>query len=98
MMFLVTAWDFTDAGAFDRRMAARGEHLAMLNELKAEGKLRYALAMSDGEGKKLIGSTVVYECATREELDLILAREPYVTRKVWDRVDVTPCRVAPMFA
>ena len=31
-------------------------------------------------------------------LERRLAAEPYVTGKVWERVEVRPCRVGPSFA
>ena len=96
MTFLISAWDGTDPQALERRMAARPAHLAGLEEGRVRGRIRHALAMLDDDGR-MIGSTVVCEFDTREELDAWVRQEPYVTGGVWQRIEITPCRVAPGF-
>ena len=94
--FLVTAKDAEDSGAFDRRMAARAEHLAALERLKAEGKMRYALATVDEAGK-LNGSVVVLSCADRAEAETLVQADPYVAASVWGAITIQPGRIAPPF-
>lgn len=97
MQYMVLAHDFTDEHALDRRMKARPAHIALGDQLKAEGKLHFGAAILD-EADRMIGSMYVAEFETRAELDQWLAQEPYVVQKVWDKITISPCRVGPSFA
>lgn len=97
MQYLVTGYDGTDAGAPARRLAAREAHLSGVTAAAVRGEHLYAAALLDEAGN-MVGSTLVVSYADREALDAWLAQEPYVVSGVWERVTVTPCRVAPMFA
>ncbi len=94
--FLVTARDAEDGGAFDRRMAARADHLAALERLKAEGLVRFALATA-GENGKLNGSVMVFACSDQAEADRLVRQDPYVAANVWGAITIQPCRIAPLF-
>lgn len=96
MQFLVTGRDSTDDGALDRRLAARADHISVSDELFNQGKLLFGVALVDSTDK-MVGSSMVFETESREELDTILAAEPYVVQKVWNTVEVEPCRVGPTF-
>lgn len=96
MHFLVMAYDGTDEEAPARRLAARERHLASIEMLKTEGKALYGAALIDEMGA-MIGSLVIYEFDSREEFDAYLKAEPYVTGKVWEKIEVRPCRVPPIF-
>jgi hypothetical protein len=96
MQFLLTAWDGTDERALDRRMAARPAHLANAEHLQAAGRLCFAAAILDEAGR-MIGTSAIYEVASRGELDALLETEPYVTGGVWKRIEIHPCRVGPAF-
>jgi len=93
--YLVTAYDFTDAEAFDRRMAARPHHVDGAKALKANGNLVVAGAMLDDEGK-MIGSTMIVQFETLEELEAWKNADPYITQRVWESVDVKPFKVADL--
>jgi uncharacterized protein YciI len=95
MQFLVIASD--GQAALERRLALRDKHLAVANNLRVTGKLLYAVAMLDGNGQPN-GSMEVVQFNSRADLDRWLQQEPFVTGHVWDKVEVTPCRVGPMFA
>jgi uncharacterized protein YciI len=56
----------------DARMEVRPRHREYLRELTAEGRLRLAGPFADGDGALL-----VYDVADREELDAVLAKDPY---------------------
>ena len=45
----------------------------------------------------MIGSTMIVDFESRDELDRYLETEPYVTGKVWENIDVTPCKIPPVF-
>lgn len=96
MQYVVIARDHKDSEALNRRLAAREEHLDAGQKLRDEGKLLYALAMVNDEGK-MAGSVMVLDFATREEFDAWLANEAYVRNRVWDQIEVQGCRVAPLF-
>jgi uncharacterized protein len=56
----------------DARLAVRPRHREYLRELTASGRLRLAGPFADGDGALL-----VYDVADRDELEAILARDPY---------------------
>ena len=96
MQFLVLAHDGTDSMALERRMAARPAHLELGRCLRAEGRHLYGVAMLDEAGR-MTGSVLIVDYPSRAELDAWLAVEPYVTGKVWQRIEVRLCRVGPSF-
>lgn len=96
MHFLVIAYDGTDEQAPSRRLATRERHLASIERLKSEGKALYGAAILDDKDA-MIGSLVIYEFNSHEEFDEYLKHEPYITEKVWERIEVKPCRVPPIF-
>ncbi|MBX9941846.1 MAG: YciI family protein [Candidatus Obscuribacterales bacterium] len=96
MQFVVTGYDGDDAQALERRLHKREEHLKLAEKMKSQGRLLFATALLD-ENEKMVGSILVVDFANRDDVDAWLKTEPYVTGKVWLKVDVRPCRVAPMF-
>jgi uncharacterized protein YciI len=97
MQFIVTARDYTDDQALDRRLAARQQHITLGNEMRDKGNLLYAVALL-GEGEKMVGSVMVLDVPSRKDLDTWLTQEPYVTGKVWEKIDIRTCRVGPSFS
>ncbi|PZO87932.1 MAG: hypothetical protein DI626_02880 [Micavibrio aeruginosavorus] len=95
--FIVIGHDGTDEGALERRMAARDAHLKVCADSVASGNQLIGAAMMDDAGK-MNGSVMVMNFDTREDLDEWLKREPYVSGKVWDRIEVIPCKVPDTFA
>ena len=95
MQFVITAMDFTDAGALDRRMAQREAHLAGVRQLVASGNFLSGGAILDSSGR-MIGSTLHVDFPDRDALDAVLARDPYVSGKVWETIDVREARLVPM--
>jgi len=97
MQFLLLAYDATDADALNRRMAAREAHLANIADYKARGHMHMGAALLDDAGK-MIGSSIISEFPDRAAFDAWLAQDPYMVNKVWDKVQVIPCKIAPSFA
>ena len=97
MQFLLVARDGSDEKARERRAAARAAHIRLGDEMRDRGELLYAVATLD-DGGAMIGSVLILDVRSREALDEWLAQEPYVTGKVWERIDVQPCRVGPSFS
>ncbi len=96
MQFLVTGTDGTDENALERRLAARAAHLKGVAEASERREHLYGAALLDASGK-MIGSFLVVEYPDRDALDAWLRTEPYVLGRVWERVEVTPCKVAATF-
>lgn len=92
MQFLITAYDGTDEGALDRRMAVRPQHLANMQKVKETGSVVCAGGILSDEGKP-IGSCLVMDFASRQLLDDYLASEPYIAAEVWKDVKVEPFNV-----
>ncbi len=97
MQFIVIGHDGKDDDALNRRMAARDAHLKTCADSVASGNQLIGAAMMDETGK-MNGSVMIMDFPDRAALDAWLAREPYVSGKVWDRVDVIPCKVPDTFA
>ena len=95
MQYVVLALDGADA--LDRRMASRPAHIALGDKMKEQGTLLFAAALLNDQGA-MIGSMLVTQFSKREDLDAWLGKEPYVTGKVWEKVEITPCKVGPSFA
>lgn len=95
MNFIITGYDYKDEKAIDRRMSVRVEHIKYIEKLKLDGKILYAAAMVN-DMDQMCGSTLIVEMS-KEEVDHYLNEEVYIANKVWEKVDVTPCKVPPMF-
>jgi uncharacterized protein len=97
MQFVVTAHDGKDKEATNRRQAARPKHIALGDQMRDSGELLYAVAILD-ESDKMVGSICIVEFPSRHQLDAWLKMEPYVTGKVWEKIEIQGCRVGPSFA
>ncbi len=93
MQFMIVAYDGKDPAAMERRMAARGAHLARVDQTRATGHLIAGGAILDDEDR-MIGSTLYVEFESRAALDQWIAEDPYVTGDVWREIEVTPIRLA----
>ena len=91
MTFLIVAHDFRDQEALSRRMQQRPAHMDGVRRMKAEGTFLDGGAMLD-EQSRMIGSMVLVEFPSRSEVDAWLARDPYVTGRVWEHITVRPFR------
>ena len=96
MQFAVIGLDGTDANALNRRMAARERHLQLAKSLKDEKHLLHASALLD-DSEEMMGSVMIVDFNTREDLDNWLKVEPYMVGKVWEKVEVRGCKVSPLF-
>jgi len=91
--YLVTGYDYTDEGALDRRMAVRPHHLDAAKEHKENGSYIMGGAILNDDGK-MIGSVMIFQFETEEQLEAWKKNEPYITQKIWETVDIKPFRVA----
>lgn len=97
MQFLILGYDWKGKDALARRMAARESHLARAHSAQDAGHLLYGVAMLDDQGQ-MCGSVLVTEFDSRPDLDRWLESEPYILGKVWERLEIIPCKVGPNFA
>ncbi|MES2604387.1 MAG: YciI family protein [Pseudomonadota bacterium] len=95
MQFVVTALDYTDGGALERRMAQREAHLTGVKDLIAKGHFISGGAILD-DGGKMIGSSIHMEFPDRAALDAVLQSDPYISGKVWERIEVRQVRLVPL--
>ena len=93
--YLVTGYDYTDKDALQRRMNVRPHHIDDLKDLKANGNYLFGGAILNDEGN-MIGSVMVMQFETEEELQAWQQNEPYITQKIWETVDIKPFKVAPV--
>lgn len=96
MLFVVTAYDYTDPDAFNRRMALRPAHMANGEKMMRDGKFIFGGAILN-DNNKMVGGVLVVDFNSREEVDAWLEVEPYVTEKVWEKIEVNRFLVPPQF-
>ena len=87
MQFLVTAHDFKDDDAINRRQAVRAEHLQGATKLMHAGVLLSAGAFLNDE-KKMVGSSLLYEIDSKDDLIKLLDSDPYTLGKVWETYEI----------
>ncbi len=88
MQFLIKAHDGKDM--LERRMSVRPRHLE--NMMKLGKSVVCGGGLLNEEGKP-IGSALIVDFESREQLDAYLASEPYIQEKVWETVEVEPINV-----
>ncbi|GAB4044046.1 YciI family protein [Spirosoma litoris] len=93
MQYVVHAYDHTGPDALGRRMAARPAHFAYVSQLKEKGQFLLGGALLDPDGK-MIGSMLMLEMETEDELSTYLETDPYIVQGVWEKIDVKPFRQA----
>jgi hypothetical protein len=93
MLYVIHAYDFTDPKALERRLSARQLHLEGARLLKSKDQFVMGGALLDPEGK-MIGSMLVVDFETEEQVQQWLSADPYTTGKVWEKVDIKPFRQA----
>ena len=95
MQFLIIAHDYKEGG-LQKRLAVRDQHVRMGDAMKAAGNYLMGVAMLNDQGQ-MIGSVMVLDYPSRKELDEWLKIEPYMVNKVWEKVEIIPCKVGPTF-
>ncbi|GAB3316359.1 YciI family protein [Larkinella ripae] len=93
MQYVIHAYDYTDEQAHDRRLAVRAQHFDGARRLKTAGHFVLGGALLDPAGK-MIGSMMLLDFDSEDQLNDWLQNEVYLTGKVWERVDVKPFRQA----
>ncbi len=93
MRYIIHAYDHADADALDRRMQARPAHFEYARQLKAAGQFVLGGALLDPDGN-MIGSMLLLDLETEEQLQAYLQTDPYIVQGVWEKIDVKPFRQA----
>jgi uncharacterized protein len=83
MLFVIIGHDAPDAR--EKRPQVRPAHLAHLEPISRAGRIPLAGKLLDGTG-----SLIVLEADSLAEVWALVARDPYVTEGVFNRVDVKP--------
>ena len=87
MQFIVTAYDFDDDDAINRRLSNREAHLSDIEKMVKEGTFLSGGAILNQQGK-MIGSSAHVEFPSRSEVDAWIKQDPYTTGRVWNSVEV----------
>ena len=95
MQYVITALDYKDEQALERRLACRESHLEGIKKMIKIGTFISGGAILNSEGK-MVGSTVHVEFKTRKELEDWLANDVYTTNNVWETVDIQECKLVPV--
>lgn len=96
MQYVIIGKDGRDEQAIARRLAVRKDHMDYATKLQEEGKMLYALALL--EDNKMVGSIMVMDFLTENDLEEYLQNEPYVKGKVWQDIEIKHCQVGALFA
>ncbi|TBR43136.1 hypothetical protein CBF23_005475 [Marinomonas agarivorans] len=95
MQFAVTAYDYQDEDTINRRLSNRDAHVQGIEKLVKAGIFLSGGAMLNEDGK-MIGSSVHVDFNTREALDEWIQNDPYITGKVWEKVDIREIKLVPI--
>jgi uncharacterized protein len=91
--YVIIARDGPDEGALDRRMETRPVHLEGARKLKANNNFVLGGAMLNKEGL-MKGSVMILQFETEEQFQYWYNNEPYITKGVWQTIEVHPFKVA----
>ena len=91
--YIITAHDYTDAGAWERRMKVRPIHLEAVKKLRENGNYIMGGAFLNEQGQ-MIGSVMIMQFETSEELETWKQNEPYINQKIWESFVIKPFKVA----
>jgi Uncharacterized protein conserved in bacteria len=95
MWFAIIAQDHP--GSLDKRLAARGAHLARLNALQDEGRMLLAGPFPAIESETpgpagFTGSLIIAEFVSQASAEAWAAADPYVAAGVYADVNIKPFR------
>jgi hypothetical protein len=89
VLYLVLAYDATDADAPARRAAVRERHLEGIRPLAQDGRLQVGGAFLDDAGV-MRGSMMLIEADDEASLRALLDADVYAREGVWERLEVRP--------
>ncbi|KAG0171075.1 hypothetical protein DFQ28_010550 [Apophysomyces sp. BC1034] len=94
-LYLVVVHDYKDEGALQRRLGAREKHLERATKAVKTGSMRCGGPLVDShENGKMVGSALIVEASSENEVHQIIKEDPYIEAKVWEKWDIYPYRNA----
>jgi uncharacterized protein YciI len=91
--FLILADDYKDPDALSRRLSVRETHLQRMREERIKGNFVIGGAKLNEQGN-MHGSMLVVQLENEEEVKQWVEKDPYVTGKVWEKIEILPFRIA----
>lgn len=91
MEFLLLGYDGSDPETPKRRAELRPAHLDVIGKMKEDGKVIYGSPIFNDDGQ-MIGSAIIVKVESRDEIDKWLENEPFVTGKVWEKIEIKRLR------
>jgi uncharacterized protein YciI len=95
MQFIVTAYDFDDEDAINRRLANREAHLAGIEKMVKEGTFLSGGAILNKAGK-MVGSSAHVEFSDKSKVEEWIKQDPYSTGRVWNSIEVNEGLLFPV--
>ncbi|KAF8893939.1 hypothetical protein BD779DRAFT_1669454 [Infundibulicybe gibba] len=84
--FIVYAPDKTEEGTFQHRLSVRPDHVKTFKQHVENGVIRVGgILLSPDAEKKMIGSMLIVEAESIDEVRKIVEADIYYTAGVWDR-------------
>lgn len=93
MRYAVIARDGNDPDAKARRLAVRPAHLERVAPFVKRGRVLIGGAILDEAGD-MVGSVLLTDFTSRDEVEEWIAEDPYVTGGVWKEIEVLDFRPA----
>ncbi|KAF9906913.1 hypothetical protein EC991_011476 [Linnemannia zychae] len=96
--FLVIARDYQDPEALTRRLDVRPKHLVGVRALHKTGTLQSggALLTDHSETGRMVGSVMIFQADTVEEVRQLIENDHYYSGKVWEEYQILPFRSADL--
>jgi uncharacterized protein YciI len=91
--FLILADDYKDPDALSRRLSVRETHLQRMREERVKGNFIIGGAKLNDQGN-MHGSMLVVQLENEDEVKKWVEEDPYVTGKVWEKIEILPFRIA----
>ncbi|KAG0702982.1 hypothetical protein DFH29DRAFT_804155 [Suillus ampliporus] len=90
--YMVWAPDYTDGGTLARRMAVRPKHMLGANKLIKQGVIKVAGGLltpesqdAESQDRKIVGSALIYEAESLEDVRSFVEADLYWKEGVWDK-------------
>jgi uncharacterized protein YciI len=96
MQFIIIARDYKDSEALKRRLASREAHIRLSDQAIKRGEQLFGAAMLNEE-EQMCGSVMIVDFPSRKALDQWLKNEPYVTKEIWQNIEIIPAAIGPSF-
>ena len=92
MQYIITAFDYKDDKALERRMACREEHMRNIKQMILSGSFLSGGAMLNANGE-MMGSSIHVQFDNKKDLEKWLASDVYTTNNVWETVEIQECKL-----